>query len=167
MRRRSNFFYCLCFSFLLISTTAFSQKNALKDADQDFKNMRYFDAIELYKKAYTDLGDKQGNGVKTQKAHILFQIAECYRMMGDAKQEEQWYKKAIKANYPDDNDILYLADAQRQQGNYDDALTNYKAYKEKVPSNKMADAGIESCQKATAWKTTPTRYEVTNMAQIN
>jgi peptidoglycan-associated lipoprotein len=167
MRRKSTFFYCLCLSFLLLSTTAFSQKNALKDADQDFKNMRYFDAIELYKKAYTDLGDKQGNGVKTQKAHILFQIAECYRMMGDAKQEEQWYKKAIKANYPDDNDILYLADAQRQQGNYDDALTNYKAYKEKVPSNKAADAGIESCQKATAWKTTPTRYEVTNMAQIN
>ncbi|MGP8213966.1 MAG: OmpA family protein [Bacteroidia bacterium] len=167
MRRKASFFYYLCFGFLLLSTATIAQKNALKDADQDFSNMRYFDAIELYKKAYTDLGDKTGSGVKATKARILFQIAECYRMLADAKQEEQWYKKAIKANYPDDNDLLYLADAQRQQGNYDDALESYKAYKDKVPSNKMADAGIQSCQLASQWKNNPTRYVVTNMAQIN
>src|ERR1700722_12618832 len=98
MRRKKNFFYCLCFSLLFITSSAYAQKNALKDADQDFKNLRYFDAIELYKKAYTDLGDATKAGAKSSKARILFQIAECYRMMGDAKQEEQWYKKAIKAN---------------------------------------------------------------------
>ena len=167
MRRKTTFFYCLCVSFLLLSTTTFAQKNALKDADHDFKNMRYFDAIELYKKAYTDLGDATKGGVKATKARILFQVAECYRMMADAKQEVQWYTKAIKANYPDDNDLLYLADAQRQLGNYDDALTNYKLYKDKVPSNKMADQGILSCQQASQWKNNPTRYVVTNMAQIN
>lgn len=167
MRKKSSLFYALCVSFLLLATNSFAQKNALKDADQDFKNLRYFDAIELYKKAYQDLGESTKNGVKTTKARILFQIAECYRMIGDAKQEEQWYKKAVKANYPDDVDLLYLADAQREQANYDDALTNYKAYKDKVPSDPRADKGIQSCEQAAKWKAAPTRYEVTDMAQIN
>ncbi|HTA82748.1 MAG TPA: OmpA family protein [Bacteroidia bacterium] len=167
MRKKTNFFYFLCISFLFLTTTTFAQKNALKDADNGFKNLRYFDAIELYKKAYTDLGDKSGKGDKATKARILFQVAECYRMLGDAKQEVQWYGKAIKANYPDDNDLLYKADAERQLGNYDDALTDYKAFKDKVPSNKAADAGIESCQKASEWKNNPTRYVVTDMVQIN
>lgn len=167
MRKKSSFFYVLCVSFLLLATNSFAQKNALKDADQDFKNYRYFDAIELYKKAYTDLGESTKNGVKTTKARILFQIAECYRMMGEAKQEEQWYKKSIKAAYPDDVDILYLADAQREQANYDDALTNYKAYKDKVPSDKRGDQGVQSCEQANKWKLAPTRYVVTDMAQVN
>ncbi len=167
MRKKSNFFYLLCISFVLLSTSVFAQKNALKDADQAFKNLRYFDAIELYKKAYTDLGDNTGKGAKASKAKILFQVGECYRMMGDAKQEVQWYNKAIKANYPDDKDLLYVANAQRQLGNYDDALASYKLYKDKVPSDKAADEGIESCQKAAEWKNNPTRYVVTDMAQIN
>ena len=70
---------------MLLSTVSFAQKNALKEADDDFKNLRFFDAIDLYKKAYTDLGDATKGSAKAQKARILFQIAECYRAMGDAK----------------------------------------------------------------------------------
>jgi len=167
MRKKTNFFYLLCISFLLLSSTTFAQKDALKTADSDFKNLRYFDAIDFYKQAFTNLQESTKGNAKATKARILFQIAECYRFMGDAKQEVQWYTKAIKANYADDNDLLYKADAERQLGNYDDALTDYKAFKEKVPSNTAADKGIESCQKAAEWKNNPTRYVVTDMAQIN
>jgi peptidoglycan-associated lipoprotein len=143
----------------------YAQKNSLQSADQAFKNQEYFDAIELYKKAYTDLGSKSGK--KNEKARIIFQIAECYRMINEPKQEEQWYAKAIKAKYDDPKAQLYLADAQRMQGNYDDAMTSYNAYKAAVPSDPRGDAGVKSCQLAAQLKNSPTRYVVTNVAQLN
>ena len=164
MKRISIIFCCICVSMFAFTTQSIAQKNALVAADQSFRNMEYADAIDLYKKAYTDM---HGNGKKNEKARIIFQIGECYRMMNESKQEEQWYAKAIKAKYADPIAILYMADAQKKQGNYDDAITSYNQYKEAVPSDQRGDAGVKSCQEAAKLKNNPTRYVVTNLAQIN
>ncbi len=164
MKRLITIFFCVCVSMLVFSSKSYAQKNSLQSADISFRNQEYFDAIELYKKAYTDM---KGNGKKNEKARIIFQIAECYRMINEPKQEEQWYAKAIKAKYDDPKAILYLADAQKMQGNYDDAIASYNQYKAQVPSDPKGDNGVKSCQLAAQFKNNPTRYVVTNVAQLN
>jgi len=164
MKKTRFLLYCLSICCLFLSTKSFAQKNSLASADQSFKSKEYFDAIELYKKAYTDM---KGNGKKNEKARIIFQVAECYRMMADPKQEEQWYTKAIKAKYDDPNCYLYLADAQKMQGNYDDAIASYKKFKDAVPSDPRGDDGVKSCELAAQLKNAPTRYVVTNVSQLN
>ena len=91
---------------LLISTSAVAQKNFMTDAKKAFDGQEYFNSIELYKKAYTKAKKKE------DKAFIVFRTAECYRLIGDNKQAEAWYIKAIKANYTDPKAKLYLADAK-------------------------------------------------------
>src|SRR3954469_10187049 len=86
---------------LVFSANAVAQKNFSKDADKAFDNKEYFNSIELYKKAYTKAKKKE------DKAFIIFRTAECYRYIGDAKQAEAWYIKAIKANYTDPKAKLY------------------------------------------------------------
>lgn len=148
-------------SVFLISSSAFAQKNFLKDADKSFNHREFFKAIELYKKAYT------AESKKDIKAKIIFQTAECYRLINDTKNAEQWYDKAIKAKYPDPLAVLYLADVLKTNGNYDKALVQYNAYKKLAPSDPRGESGAKSCELAQKWKDTPTRYKVENVAQIN
>jgi peptidoglycan-associated lipoprotein len=146
---------------LFFSVTAVAQKNFSKDADKAFENQEYFNAIELYKKAYTKIKKKD------EKARNIFMTAECYRMINDNKQAEAWYIKAIKANYPDPKATLYLADAKKAQEKYNEALIEYNNYKKLMPSDPRGEDGAKSCELAQKWKDTPTRYKVENMAQIN
>lgn len=146
---------------LFFSTTVVAQKNFSKDADKAYDNQEYFNAIELYKKAYTKIKKKD------EKARNIFMTAECYRMINDNKQAEAWYIKAIKANYPDPKATLYLADAKKAQEKYNEALIEYNNYKKLVPSDPRGEDGAKSCELAQKWKDAPTRYKVENLAQIN
>ncbi|MCC6691197.1 MAG: OmpA family protein [Bacteroidia bacterium] len=154
--------YCIVLlSTVAISLSTFAQKNFLKDADKSFLHREYFTAIELYKKAYANESKKEN------KAKIIFQTAECYRLINDTKNAEQWYEKAIKAKYPDPKAILYLADSKKILGKYDEALVQYNEYKKQVPSDTRGEDGAKSCELAQKWKDIPTRYKVENVAQIN
>jgi peptidoglycan-associated lipoprotein len=146
---------------LLFSATAVAQKNFSKDADKAFESKEYFNAIELYKKAYTKAKKKD------EKARIVFMTAECYRNIGDMKQAEAWYVKAIKANYTEPKAKLYLADSKKAQEKYNEALIEYNNYKKEVPSDPRGEDGAKSCELAQKWKDAPTRYKVENVALIN
>jgi peptidoglycan-associated lipoprotein len=148
-------------SVIIFSGSIFAQKNFIKDADKAFNTRKYFTAIELYKKAYTVASKKE------DKARIIYQTAECYRLINDTKNAEQWYEKAIKANYPDSKAKLYSADAKKINGKYDEALIRYNEYKKAVPDDPRGENGAKSCELATKWKDTPTRYKVDNVSQIN
>lgn len=146
---------------LLFSANVMAQKNFSKDADKAFDSKEYFNAIELYKKAYTKAKKKE------DKALIYFKTAECYRLIGDSKQAEAWYIKTIKANYADPKAELYLADAKKAQEKYNEALIEYNKYKTMVPSDPRGEDGAKSCELAQKWKDAPTRYKVENVALIN
>jgi len=146
---------------LIFSVNASAQKNFSKDADKAFDQKEYFNAIELYKKAYSKAKKKE------DKANIIFKTAECYRNIGDTKQQESWYAKAIKAKYADPKAILYLANAKKAMAKYDEALIEYNNYKKEVPSDPAGEDGAKSCELAQKWKDSPTRYKVENMAQFN
>lgn len=146
---------------LLFSTNLFAQKNFLEEADKAYTNKEYFNAIELYKKAYTKEKTKEG------KAYIIFKTAEAYRMVGDVPQAEAWYTKAIKAGYTDPKAVLYLANAKKSLAKYNEAIIEYNNYKKLVPDDPKGDNGAKSCELAQSWKDKPTRYVVENMSLIN
>lgn len=147
--------------FLGILFHSFAQKDYSKDADNAFKNEAYFQAVDLYKNAYV----KEKSRAK--KAEYLFKIAECFKQLQDFKQAEVWYKKSIKAGYPEPKAILYLAQSIKAQGRYDEALAKFKEYLEKNPADSYAEKEVKSCELAQMWVENPTRYEVAPEVLLN
>jgi peptidoglycan-associated lipoprotein len=146
---------------VLIVTNSFAQKNWTQDADNAYKYKQYYEAISLYKKAYSKVKNK------VEKARIIFQTAECYRLTNDTKQAETWYKKAIGVKYQDNLTTLYYADMLKANEKYEEAIVQYDAYKLLAPDDKRGASGSESCALAQQWKDNPTRYEVENVKQFN
>ncbi len=142
-----------------------AQKNFLKDADVAYDNHQYFNAIELYKQAYTKV--KKADA----KAKILFRTGESYQQINDLKGAETYYSKAIKAKYPDPVAILNLADVLKAQKRYPEAIVEYNNYKKEMPSDPRGENGVKSSELAQQWmdaKNTPeTRLKVENMALLN
>lgn len=161
------------FKKLALTTTAViafvfsvsAQKNYLKDADVAYDNHQYFNAIELYKQAYTKV--KKAD----VKAKILFRTGQSYQEINDLKAAETYYSKAIKAKYPDPVAILNLADVLKTQMRYPEAIVEYNNYKKEMPSDVRGENGVKSCELAQQWKdaknTPETRIKVENMALIN
>lgn len=145
----------------IFAVSATAQKNYKLDADIAYSGYKYYQAIDLYKKAYTKEKSKE------VKAEILFKIAECYRQKEDGAQAAVWYNKAITAKYPDAMAILHVANILKSQGKYEEAIVQYNKYKAANPSDKSADLGIESCEKSKEWKDNPTRHVVNPMPLLN
>tara|TARA_B100001758_G_scaffold143421_1_gene123516 strand:+ start:9019 stop:11022 length:2004 start_codon:yes stop_codon:yes gene_type:complete len=151
------------FLFAISSSDVYAQKKSrkMKKADFAFSLEEYSKAAELYKKAYKKTKNR------AVKAEIIFKQAECYRMSGNIKRAESYYKRAIKAKYP--NIIVYLryADVLRMQGDYEDAVIQYTKYIQLNPVDVRGEMGLKSCNFALKWKDVPTRYKVELMPVVN
>ena len=151
------------FLFSLAETEVYAQKKSrkMKKADLAFSLEEYSKAAELYKKVY------QKTKNRAVKAEIIFKQAECYRMSGNIKRAQSYYKRAIKAKYP--NVVVYLryADALRMQGDLDEAVVQYTKYIQLNPTDVNGEMGLRSCDFALKWKDTPTRYKVELMPLVN
>jgi len=147
---------------LLVTNPAECQKKQ-KDsrAQAAFEAGEYFESIDLYKNAVNKVSDK------AQKTAILFKIGECYRILGDARSAELWYKKAMREDYQDP--VIFLRYGQMMLINekYPEAEEQFKQYVELVPDDPRGNVGIESCEAAVNWKDNPTGYLVENMRYFN
>lgn len=146
---------------LLFATTALGQGKLAEEADDAYAKGFFFNAIELYKKAYTV--EKKAS----TKAELIFKVAESYRALGDMQQAEQWYERANKAQYADPITYFYIGESLKQQGKYPEAIASYNRYKEKKPNDVRADKAIAECQMAQKWKDSPTRYSVDPEVMLN
>ena len=126
-----------------------------------FSLEEYSKAAELYKKAYKKTKNR------AVKAEIIFKQAECYRMSGNVKRAESYYKRAIKAKYPDVTVYLRYADVLRMQGDLDEAVPQYTKYIQLNPTDVRGEMGLKSCNFALKWKDLPTRYKVELMPVVN
>jgi peptidoglycan-associated lipoprotein len=138
-----------------------AQSGKASKAQAAFNAGEYYTAIDLYKAAYNSLTEKTG------KAELLFQIAECYRLVNQPRQSELWYNKSIAKGISNPLAILYLAEAQKMNMKYEEAKENFKKYKENVSRDSRADDGIRSCELAQKWMENPTGYQVDNMKFFN
>lgn len=159
---------CTIFLFSILTLNVYAQPDTdpklpkeIAEAYQAFDAEEYFYAIELLKDAYEEAKGRD------QKAEVLFKTAEAYRMMNQYKEAQQFYNKAIKVGYSDPQAILLMGDMLKAQGEYEDAIEAYQAYKKENPTDAAGDVAIESTRKAIADKNRPSQYQVDNMKDIN
>ena len=162
MNRFIRIFSLVLMAALLASNPLEGQKKQ-KDsrAQAAFDAGEYFEAIDLYKNAVSKVKDN------TQKTAILFKIGDCYRILGDARSAELWYKKAVREDYQDP--IIFLRFGQMMLINekYPEAEEQFNKYMELVPDDPRGRVGIESCKAAVNWKDNPSGYIVENMRYFN
>jgi peptidoglycan-associated lipoprotein len=154
--------------FILLSSLVFlqfsivsAQRDRATRARAAFDAGEYAQAIDLYKSAYNTMNDREA------KAEAIFKIAECYRRINNPVQAELWYTKAIARDYNDPLVYLYLADARRMNGKYEEARADYVKYKEMAPEDPRGANGLLSCDFAIQWINNPTPYQVENMRFFN
>ena len=148
--------YLLIILIILLNTAGVlgQKKDKTVKARAAYEAGEYAVAADLFKDAYNKISDKE------VKNEIIFLIAECYRITDAPDKAEIRYKQAIQKEYP--NPIIYLryADALRMNEDYDDALEQYRKYKELVPDDPRGQDGIQSCELAIEWMNNPTPYNV-------
>jgi peptidoglycan-associated lipoprotein len=136
-------------------------KSKTQKADKFFNTAQYYTASTYYKKAYTKFKKNE------DRSRAAFQAGECARMINNNLEAEDWYGKAVKAKSKDPVSLLRYADALKGNGKYAEAIVQYNAYKEKMPTDPKAAAGAASAQTAQEWKDKPTRHRVDNLTALN
>lgn len=156
--------FLILLAAVMLALPSINAQSPIRDADYSFKHCKYEKALEDYKKGIKKISK---NRVEVQR--VTFQIAECYRIMGDLKKAEQQYLRLEKKNYQKDNPMIlfHLGSIYNLRGEYDMALKYYNNYKKRVPEDTRVDMRIEGCQKSKIWTENPTRYEVENFKKFN
>lgn len=151
----------LILMFNLTSLDAQRRKDREQKADATFAAGGYYEAIDLYKNAYNKTKDRN------KKNEIVFKIAECYRITGEPRQAEIWYKKVISKDMQDPSIYLRYGEMLMMRENYGEAAEQFNRYKELVPDDPRGETGLRSSQVAAQWIENPTNYEVEEMRPFN
>ena len=145
-------------TFLFFTFPVVAQNKATRAADDAFTDQMYFTALQKYQKASSKVKKN-----KAERDRITFRIAECYRMMNNTKKAETAYKRLlnnVKFIKDEPRVLLYYANALKANGNYDEAIKQYQAYKDLAPKDSKGEQGIETCKLAKEWIASPTKYTV-------
>ena len=146
-----------------ITLNVFAQKKIVV-GDNAYSGKQFDKAITAYKKGMKKLGKNP-----VEKKRVTYQIAECYRIMGDMNRAEKQYLALERKNHQKDEPLLYfqLASIYHIKGEYEKALEYYQKYQEREPKDTRVAARIEGVSKAKGWMNNPTNYEVENFKKIN
>ena len=151
--------------FIMIPVMVIGQRrNPAKSADEAFSRQQYSIAIEKYKKAY-----KKVKKNKEEKNRINYQMAECYRLVGNYKRAEITYKRLIRGDYDkrDPMVLLHYADMLKMNQKFEDAKQYYLRYAEVMPDDPRGMAGAKTAEEIPKWIENPSKYEVSNIKKIN
>ena len=156
----------LLFIIFLIVVTApvlEAQKRKTEKAYSSFKAGEYYDAIDLFKDAYS----KTRKSDKNTRTDVVFMIGECYRLTNNPKDAETWYKLAVKSAYSKPEAQFWLAESIKKNGKSQMAIDEFKKYKQVAPSDPRADQEIRSCELALEWLRNPEAYKVEDLKDLN
>ena len=151
------------FIVLLLFATGhnvYAQRQRAERGYETFAAGEYYNAIDDFKRAYsrTNRSDREG------RTELSFMIAECYRLINDPENAEIWYRQAARSK-PDAQ--YWLADAMKKNGKFQEALEEFRRYKQIVPSDARADQQIRACELALEWIRNPEAYRVEAIRDLN
>jgi len=148
---------------ICISFNALGQKK-IAAGDNAFAGKQFDKALTAYKK-----GIKKASKNPVEAKRVRYQIAECYRIMGDLKKAETQYSWLERKNHQKDEPLLFfhLGSINHLKGEYEKALGYYLKYQEREPKDNRIEARIKGVRKAKGWMNNPTNYEVENFKKIN
>lgn len=130
----------LAIAFIGISLVTYSQRENLEKGDDYFRRKMYTEAIESYKKALSE-------DVVVNKFYMTQQVAKTYKHLLDYKNADEWYEKLMAfkdensaENYKEYADLLMVMEK------YDQALTVYTQYSEKVQRPELVSYYEKKCK---------------------
>ncbi len=156
-------YYIAAILSALILTTACNSEKAIRKGDRYAAVMEYHEAAREYRKAYRKIAPKD----KAKRAEVAWKMAECYRKGNNPARAAGAYQNAVRYGYPDSTALLYLADAQLENGDYKASLKSYEQFLEIAPDSRIAKIGLESAKQSAEWKKNPTRYIVKKSKELN
>jgi peptidoglycan-associated lipoprotein len=142
---------------------ALAQKRKTERAYSSFNAGEFYDAIDLFKDAYS----KTSKSDKSTRAELIYMIAECYRLTNDPKDSETWYKLAVKSSNSKPEAQYWLAESLKKNGKYQQAIEEFKKYRQITPGDSKADQEIRSCELALQWLKNPEAYKVDELKEVN
>jgi peptidoglycan-associated lipoprotein len=151
---------------ILLSVTfqeAAAQKRKTERAYSSFNAGEYFDAIDQFKSTYS----KTKKSDKNARTELVFMIAECYRLVNDPKDAETWYKLAVKSSYSKPDAQYWLAESLKKNGKYQQAIDEFRKYKQIASSDSRADQEIRACELAMEWLKNPETYKIDELKDLN
>ena len=119
--------FTVCWSLLLLMGHCALAQTAAKRADQQFAQLAYAPAAELYEKALKEVPLPTDNDVRQVRAKLGY----CYRQLRDTQNAERVYRDLIGEGQlpPDYTDAyLHFAQALASNGKYKEAQEAYEAY---------------------------------------
>jgi len=131
-------------------------ESSIKKGDESYALGEYYDAAKFYRKAYTNIPAKE----RKKKGEIAYKMADCYRLTNYSVRAKAAYINAIRYKYHDSIALFYLAELQKETGDYKAAIKSYEQFLSYKPTNILAKNGLISCKLAPEWKKNPTRYIV-------
>lgn len=146
------------FVFIFLAPSVLFSDN-IKKAEKYYRSYDFKYALEIYLKIME----------ANPKMEIAERIANCYRYINDTEMAETWYAKTLAYPNADPQNFKYLADAQKQNGKFEQAADSYKNWGEKVPEKSQeATASANACNTAKIWCENPdTGAEINNKAEYN
>ncbi|MDQ8006308.1 MAG: OmpA family protein [Pedobacter sp.] len=118
----------------------------IKEADKLYKQLDYKYALEIYEKIMK----------ANPNMEVAQKIANCYRFINNTEAAEVWYKKTIGYTDAAAENYLYLAEALKQNGKFDEAAANFIAWGQKNPAQaKEAEKQANICSVAKTWSENP------------
>ena len=156
------------FLLLIILITASSddisaQKRKTERAWETFNAGEYYEAIDLFKDAYS----KTRKSDKNARTELVFMIAESYRLTNDPKNAETWYKLAVRSAVAKPDAQYWLAESMKKNGKHQAAIDEFRKYKLVAPSDARADQQIRACELALEWIRNPEAYIIEDIRDIN
>ena len=91
----------------VIFQDSYAQKRKAERAYASYNAGEYFDAIDLFKDAYS----KAGKADKSTRTELGYMIAECYRLTNDPKNAETWYRLSVRSAFSKPEAEFWLAES--------------------------------------------------------
>lgn len=153
---------------LIILITASSvdisaQRRKTERAYETFNAGEYYEAIDLFKDAYS----KTKKSDKNARTELVFMIAESYRLTNDPKNAETWYKLAVRSAVAKPDAQYWLAESMKKNGKHQAAIDEFRKYKLVAPSDARADQQIRACELALEWIRNPEAYIIEDIRDVN
>lgn len=140
-----------------------AQSKKIERAYESFQAGEYYEAVDHFKAAYS----KTGKNDREKRAELVFMIGECYRLINDPKNAETWYKLAIKSSNSKPDAQFWLAESLKKSGRYQNAIDEFKKYKQIAQTDARADQEIRACELALEWQRNPESYKVDEIKDLN
>ncbi len=142
-----------------VAAIAQEQLSKKQLADKLFERYEYFKALNLY----LPLADRNNPDIR-----VVERIAECYRLINDHKNAENWYASAVAYDKAADTDLYYYAESLLRNNKLKEAKVQYQAYYAKVNNPEQLRFKLATCDSAAKWMASPRKnYTVSLEKRLN